>query len=168
MREVKIYFKVPDGNVCRITGKVDKDLDATKHILEITMAMIKKKHGVVNFFCEIHDVAQQEKESMNDAATITVNGLLERLDNEYDEHQRGWMQMTPDQLIERSKDISVIQAAKDYIKFVAEDGKANLEAYGRSKNILEDFRAFQSESLDGSLTEETVREFEDYLLEYYQ
>lgn len=104
---------------------------------------------------------------MSKTKALTIDGLVERLEEEYNEYEREWLQMTPRELINIAGYISTIETGKDYIEFVAEDGKANLKAYEETESILSDFLDFHMDSMDGSITEETIQEFENYLLEGY-
>lgn len=104
---------------------------------------------------------------MNATKVVTVEELLVRLEEEYMEYENEWLQMTPRDLINRSGDIQSIKSGKDYIVYVAEDGNANLRAYERTEKILADFQTFHMDSMDGAITEETIREYENYLMEDY-
>lgn len=165
MRAVKLYFQSPEGKLYRMSFEIDQGLDEVRRILELTMNMLEKKHGKMDFAYEIHDLKNKEEENVSQATAPTVERLLERLDKEYEKYENEWLQMTQRELIDHSGDVAAIKTAKVYIEFMAEDDAVNLEAYEKSDNILEDFQFFHTDSDDGAITQETIEEFECYLLE---
>lgn len=102
---------------------------------------------------------------MNQATAMTTESLLHQLEEEYETFEKEWVQMTPMTLIDCAGDIAAIKTGKEYIGFMAEDHKLNLSSFERAENVLSEFLSFQYGSDDGAITEETIEEFQDYLLE---
>lgn len=165
MKAVKLYFQLPEGKRYCMSFEIDEGLDETRCILELTMKMLEKQHGKMDFFYEIHDLKNKEEEIISQANLLTVEDLLERLDKEYEEYENEWLQMTPMTLINCAGDIAAIKTGKEYIGFMAEDHKLNLSSFERAENVLSEFLSFQYGSDDGAINEETIEEFQDYLLE---
>lgn len=97
--------------------------------------------------------------------STTVESVMERLDEEYEELEQEWLKQTPEDLINLASKIATIQTGMAYIQNNVEEDMSQLEAYDKVTNILESFYDFQLGSSNGAITEETIEEFEDYLLE---
>lgn len=104
---------------------------------------------------------------MTKEKTLTTEALLEKLEVELKQYEHEWLQMTPRELINHSYYIVSVLTAKNYIGFMAEDGNADLVAFDQTENILEDFMYFYMDQLDEGINEETIKEFESFLLEDY-
>lgn len=92
-------------------------------------------------------------------------GVIERIEEEFDVFKKGMIEShSIEQVFEQASEINAKSVAKDFITDAIENGRSNIAIYERMESILENYYDFHLGSTDGSITEETVEEFEEYML----
>lgn len=91
--------------------------------------------------------------------------IIERLKQEFTDFKERTIQTaTKEEIFEMASLIDTSKVGLDYIVMMIESEQANLAVYEKLTNVYELFYNFQLDSFDGSITEETIEEFEEYML----
>lgn len=91
--------------------------------------------------------------------------LINRLNKEYEELEKVWLNLPQKDLIDLARTIAITQTGLAYIQNNIEEDLSRLEAYDEMDNVLESFVIFQQGSANGAITEETIEEFEEEALD---
>lgn len=94
-----------------------------------------------------------------------AQGVIERIEKEFEDFKKDTIESNSvEQVFEKAYEIDTKSVAREFIIDAIDYERSNLFVYERMENILESYYEFHMGSTDGAITEETVEEFEEYML----
>lgn len=91
---------------------------------------------------------------------------IERIEQEFATYRKNTIEWSSaEDIFDNAHYIHICSVGIDYIIQSIEEGRSNLAIYDRIEDVYGWFYNFHMGSLDGAITEETIQEFEEYMLE---